>query len=130
LPAAVLGDVATQIIVGAVVRLADYGGWGIVGESTAVYLLGLFFYYLPRKSAFVIAGTKMAPGHQIATAVALTVLGICLSLTVHIIGQQIAGNRVGLVNYMHACAESAGYLGGAAYLCLRDGRKRRTAATA
>ncbi|MSR56636.1 MAG: hypothetical protein EXS05_03050 [Planctomycetaceae bacterium] len=58
----------------------------------------------------------MAPRRQMATAIVLTVLGLFVSLMTHVVGQHLAGNHVGIVNYTHLFAESAGVLGGAAYI--------------
>ena len=125
LPAAVLGAFVVQYIVHAVVQIADYGGWDL-RDSSLGYALRVFIYYVLRKAAFVIAGAKMAPRHQVATAIVLAVLGILSSLMIHIAGQHLVGNYVGLVNYTHFLAESAGALGGAAGIAVHDWRKRRT----
>jgi hypothetical protein len=130
LPVALLGDFVMQFIVGAVVQIASYGGWGDLGNSNIGYAFGIFLYYVPRKSAFVIAGAKMAPRHQIAAAIGLTVLGFLLSLMTHVVGQYLGGNRVGITNYMHFLAESVGVLGGATYIVLQAWRERRTGMTA
>jgi hypothetical protein len=130
LPAAMLGSFVVQLIVGAVVQIADNSGLGILGDSKIAYSLRLFLFYVPRESVFVIAGAMTAPRHQMATAIVLTVLGICLSLMTHVVGQHLAGNHVGLVNYTHFFAESAGAVGGAAYIFLQDRRKRPTDVTA
>jgi hypothetical protein len=130
LPAAVLGDIVAKVVVGAVVQIASYGGWGILGDSNIAYSLRVLLYYVPPKSAFVIAGAKMAPRHQRATAIVLTLLGLLFSLMTHVIGQRLAGDRVGIVNYTHLFAESAGVLGGAAYILLQVWRNRRTEITA
>ena len=66
----------------------------------------------------------MAPRHQIATAFGLTGLGIGWSLMTHVIVQHLAANRVGLVNYIHFSAESAGLLGGAACIFRLDSALR------
>lgn len=122
LPAALLGDFVVHFILGAVVHFASYGGWG-TGGSNIAYVLSLFLYYVPRKSAFVIAGAKTAPRHQAPAAIVLTLLGLVLSLMIHVVGQHLAGNRVGIVNYTHFVAESAGVLGGAAYILWQVWRK-------
>ena len=81
--------------------------------------------YVPRTAAFVIAGAKMAPRHQRTTAIVLAVAVVCVSLMTHVVGQHLAGNRVGSVNYMHMLAESAGALVGAACICWHVWRNRR-----
>lgn len=111
LPAAVLGAMAVQFLIGALVQLTRHGGWDILGGSSVSYP-ALFLLYMPRKAAFVIAGALTAPRHHIATALVLAVLGLCISLMIHIIGQHLAGNHVGPANYTHFLAESAGLLCG------------------
>jgi hypothetical protein len=66
----------------------------------------------------------MPPRYQKITATGLEVLAIYLSLMIHVVGQHLAGNHVGLVNYTHFVCQSAGALGGAAYVFLRDWRRR------
>jgi len=116
LPAAVLGRIVAQFILGAVVQVARYGGWDNLGDSRIAYWLGVFLYYVPPELVFVIAGAMMSPRYQKTTATGLAVLAIFLSLMTHVVGQHLAGNHVGLVNYTHFVAESAGALGGAAFI--------------
>jgi hypothetical protein len=130
LPAAVLGGIAAQFVVEAVVQIASYGGWRILGDSNVANSLMLFLYYVLPKSAFAIAGPKMAPRHRKATATVLTLLGLLFSLMTHVIVQNLAGKPVGIANYTHLFAESAGLLGGASYILLQDRRNRRTETTA
>ena len=125
LPAAVLGAVAVQFMVRGLVQVVDYVRWEFFGNSTIAYSLRLFFFYVPHKSAFVIAGAKMAPRQQMATAIALTLLAMNLSLVVHVVGQYLVGNNVGLVNFTHLSAESVGALAGAGCILLWT---RRTSA--
>jgi hypothetical protein len=125
LPAAVLGDIALEFVVEAAVQIARFGGWGNLVDSSSAYSLWMFLYLVPPKSAFVIAGAKMAPRYQRATAIVLTLLGFLFSLMTHVISQQLAGRRVGITNYTHLFAESAAALGGAAYIALEDRRSRR-----
>jgi hypothetical protein len=124
LPAAVLAHFAARFALGSVVLLASHAAWGF-DDSTIAYYLKVILYYLPPKSAFVIAGAKMAPRHQRATTIALTVVGVIFSLMTHVVGQHLAGNRVGIVNYTHFVAESAGVLVGAGYILLKIGRASR-----
>jgi len=125
LPAAVLGDIAAEFVVETVAQIATYGGWGTLGDSSIAYSLRLLLFYVLPKSAFVMAGAKMAPRYQRATAVVLTFLGLLFSLMTHVIVQHLDGKRVGIVNYTHVLAESAGMLGGAAYILLQARRNRR-----
>jgi len=113
LPAAVLGRLAAQIIIGVVMRLAVSGGWFTLGESQFFYYLQILVFYSPKEAAFVIAGAKMAPRNRLATTTVLAVSGILMSLIVHVLGQP----NPGVVNYTHFAAEAAGAVSGAAYIC-------------
>jgi hypothetical protein len=113
-------------MIGTVIRIVHYGGWGVGGDSSIAYWLMIFLNYVPRKLAFVCAGATTAPRYQRTTAIGLAVLGIFVSLMIHVVGQHLAGNHVGLINYTHLIAESVGALGGAACIFLRDWRKGRT----
>jgi hypothetical protein len=127
LPAAVIADVATQFVGDAVVQIARNVGWNILGTSNFANALILFLFYLTPTSAFVIAGAKTAPRHQRATAIVLTLLGILFSLLTHVISQHFfAGRRLGIVNYLHLCTESAGLVAGAAYILSRRRRNINT----
>jgi hypothetical protein len=130
LPAAVLVDNATQFAVDAAVQIASYVGLGILRDSIIVYFLSVLLDYVLPKSAFVVAGAKMAPRYQRATAIVLALLGFSFSLMTHVISQHLAGRRLGIHNYTHLFAETAGVLGGAAYMSLEFWRIRRTAGTA
>jgi len=124
LPAAVLGDIAAQFVVVAAFQVASFGGWGILGDSNIAYFLRVLLGYVPPKAAFVIAGAKMAPRYQRATAIMLALLGFLFSLMTHVISQRLAGRRIGVTNYTQLFAESAGVLGGAAYILLEVWRNR------
>jgi hypothetical protein len=130
LPAAVLGNIVAQFVVGVVVQIAGHGEWDILGDSSVAYYLRFILYYMPRKMAFVLAGAKMAPRHQMTTGIFLAMLGILLSLITHVLGQHLVGNHVGLVNFTHFFAESTGALGGTACIFLQNWKKRRTAVAA
>jgi hypothetical protein len=130
LPAAVLANFTADFVVGAVVQVVQYRGWDILGGSIVAKSLTLFLFHVPPESAFVIAGAKMAPRHQRATAMALTLLGFLFSLMTHVISQQLSERRVGIVNYLHLSAESAGLLGGATYILLQAWKNRRLEVTA
>jgi VanZ family protein len=126
LPAAVLGHVAAQFVVDAVLQVARYAGWDIFGGSSIANSLIRLMWHLPPNAAFVIAGAKMAPRHQKTTAIVLTLIGLVFSLMNHVISQHyFAGRRLGFNNYMDLCAESAGALGGAAYIMLQVRKNRR-----
>jgi hypothetical protein len=129
LPTAALGDFVASLVVRAVVRIASYGGLGFLGNSTFAYWFVLFLSYGPQKAVFVVSGSKMAPRRQLTSSIVLAVLGISLSLMTHVLGQHLAGNHVGMVNYSHLFAESAGLLSGAAYMVFQIARKRRKAIT-
>lgn len=130
LPGAMLGDLATSIVVRAVAMIASSGGLAMLGQSSVGYWSGQFLCYAPPKATFVVLGAKMAPRSQVAVSIALAVLGLCLSLLKHVLGQYLAGNRVGFTNYMHFCAESAGLLCGAAYMARQMAQARRKATQA
>lgn len=108
LPAAVLAQITVRYAVGAVAVLAGYGGWRTDNEFSSSLFPGLFLAYALPAAAFVVAGAKTAPRHVAATAIGLALLGLLLSVMTHLAGQHLAGNRVGIVNYMHFFAESAG----------------------
>jgi hypothetical protein len=125
LPAAVLGHIALEFVVEATWQIANSGGWGIPGDSNIVRSLMMFLHLVPPKSAFVIAGARMAPRYQRATAIVLTLLAFLFSLMTHVISQHQAGRRAGITNYTHLFAEFAGAVGGAAYIVLEARRIRR-----
>ena len=81
----------------------------VLSESTTYYAR-LLLCYVPKDAAFVIVGAKIAP-RPVATAVVLAVAAIAMSLLVHILGQR----TVGVTNYLHFTAESAGALLGVAF---------------
>ena len=110
-----------------VVRIADHDGWGILDDSQVAYCLRVFLDCVPCGVVLVMAGAKMAPRHQFVTAIVLTVLGVVLSLMTHVVGQHLAGNQVGVVNYTHFAAESAGVLGGAAIIFFLERKPRSQA---
>lgn len=105
LPAAVLADLLVDFLT----------GWSLSG-ATAGITAALVLHYLPPKAAFVIAGAKMSPGHRVRTAVVLALLGFLSSATKHVVGQHLAGNRVGLTNFLHLSAETVGLLVGMAFI--------------
>ena len=94
----------------------------ILGDSNILHYLQVFHSYVPPKSAFVIAGAETAPRHQGATAIELTLLGLLFSLMTHVIGQHLAGIRVGTTNDMHMFAQSPGLFGRAAHILLPNRR--------
>ena len=122
LPAAVLADFAVSFVVGTIVRS---GGLKIRGESSIAYWFVLVLTYGSPKAAFVAAGAKTAPRRPVAIAVVLTVIGFCLSLMTHVVGQHLAGNRVGATNYAHLFAETAGLICGTTCIIYRAGQHRR-----
>jgi hypothetical protein len=116
LPAALLGELVVRHGIGvafAAVHMVSYGARENVSGLNAGHFLRIVFYYVVPRSAFVIAGAKIAPRFQLATAIALTGLGVFLSLMTHVVVQHVAGNRVGVTNYAHFIAESAGLAVGA-----------------
>jgi hypothetical protein len=127
LPAAVFADIAAQFALDAAVRIARVYGLDILGESVIAYCLRLLLFYVSPKTALVIAGAKMAPRYQRATAIMLTLAGLLLSLTDHVVSQHLAGRRVGITHYTDLLAESAGVLCGAAYILFAVRRNRQKA---
>lgn len=127
LPAAVLANFVVQFFVGAVVQFARSAGWDNLSDSAIAYSTGLLLGYVAPKSAFVVVGSKVAPRRQLGTAIVLTALGILFSLLTHVVGQLLRGSLVGTTNYLHFLAESAGALGGAAYIVLQARRNRHDA---
>jgi len=128
LPAALCGNSLVLQFVSAAfaaVHLISYGVWHI-GDSGIAEFLKVFLYYVLPSSAFVIAGATIAPRFQLATAIALWGLGILLSLMTHVLLQQLAGNRVGVTNYVHFLAESTGLAVGAAGILWHRRWKRRS----
>jgi hypothetical protein len=126
LPAAVLGHVAAQFVVGAVLQMARDAGWDIFSGSSIANSLIRLLWHLPPNAAFVIAGAKIAPRHQKTTAIVLTLFGLIFSLMTHVISQHFfAGRRLGFNNYMDLCAESVGALGGAAFILSQVRKNRR-----
>ena len=126
LPASALGHVAAQLVIGSVLQIARSGGLDIFGDSSIANSIIRFLWHLPPNAAFVIAGAKIAPRHQKTTAIVLTLFGLVFSLMTHVISQHFfAGRRLGFNNYMDLCAESAGALGGAAYILFQDRKNRR-----
>lgn len=124
LPASFVAAAAVQMIGGTAVNIA----MRLVGagESTAAEWLQLAVAYFVAACAFVVAGAKVAPRRQSATAVVLAVVGIGPALTQHVVVQQLAGNRVGTTNYLHAGLEMAGLLAGVAVM-ITSQRMRRPA---
>jgi hypothetical protein len=107
-PAAILAGWVTYYGFG----LAGVVGAGFVGEEVA-YSLRLLLFYAPKNAAFVIVGAAISP-RPLPTAIVLAILSIALSLLIHILGQQ----SVGMTNYLHLTAESAGALLGIVFICI------------
>ncbi len=125
LPAALLASSLTQFIFGLTIRTIFRDAGVAVDDSQVAYYLGMCLYHVPWGFVLVVAGARMAPRHQFAAAFVLTVLGVVLSLLTHLVGQYLAGNRVGVVNYAHFAAESAGALAGAAMVFCLQWRNRQ-----
>lgn len=102
-PAACLGSFAVRQFIGIIGRTITSVGASSPSGDVGYNLL-LVLFYAPKEVAFVIAGTVMAPRRRLITAVVLSVIGILLSLVIHILGQA----NPGTLNYTHFAAESAG----------------------
>jgi hypothetical protein len=129
LPVAIVAGIAVREIGGTIAQSAmSLVGAGI-RESSAAEWVYMVVYYVVSQAAFVIAGAKTAPRRASATAVTLMMLGIGLSLVKHVIGQQLAGNRVGTTNYLHAGLETAGLIGGAVFIFVSVRKTQRAVGT-
>lgn len=126
LPAAVCGKMLVHFFLGITLQAIGYGGPGASGDSSTAFSLRLILLYVVPAGAFVVAGVMVAPRRLIVTAIVLTVLGIVLSLTTHVVGQHLAGNRVGSTNYVQFAAETAGMLAGIAVIVWRIRKTRLT----
>lgn len=128
LPAAMIAQFAVRMLGGAILGVAA----GLLGpgirDSPPLDWLYLIVSYFVSALAFVVAGAMLAPRGRTATAVTLMLLGIALSLTKHVVGPQLAGNRVGATNWLHAGLEAAGMVVGAILIGVaarnRDGLRR------
>jgi hypothetical protein len=114
LPAALLAEIVVRFLLGAV---------SPAGNVQIVLLDALPAF------AFVLAGAYVAP-RRLTAAIVLTLCMIARSLTQHILIQQFAGGYVGVTNYTHFLAESAGALCGVIYIALQIGKNRRRDVTA
>lgn len=77
-------------------------------SSAIVYWFRTMMYFVPKNAVFVFAGAMTAPRYRLNTALLLAAIAIGVALIVHVLGQQ----SVGVVNYIHFAAESAGVVGG------------------
>jgi hypothetical protein len=118
LPAALLAQSAVQLVGGSVIAAVAKSLGSRVQDAPVASWSHLLISYVLAALAFVVAGAKTAPQRRPATGCVLMVLGIGLSLLKHVIGQHLAGNRVGGTNYLHAGLEIAGYVAGAAVIVL------------
>lgn len=116
LPAAVIGSYIVRFVVGIAGALAVKIGWLNPGSAGIAYYLFSFLYYVPKETAFVIAGTTMAPRFRRVTAFLLAAVAIFCSLIIHVLGQ----NHPGSVNHMHWTLESGGAVIGAAYVFVAE----------
>ena len=130
LPAAFLGGMLARFILRIVFQIARFGGWDTVGHSSIAEWFFVFLSYVPGPLAFVVGGAMTSPRYQRTTAVGLAVFGILLSLTIHLVGQYLAGNHIGPINFFHFSAESAGCFGGATCIFYRNWKKPPTEAVA
>lgn len=101
--AAVLGCLAVRFAGTVVVRMV-MSGWESVADSVFASCLRFLLFYVPKETAFVVAGATMAPRNRLTAGLFLAVAGILMSLVVHIVGQR----RPGIINMAHFALESAG----------------------
>lgn len=127
LPAALLGAMAVRLPLGAVIRLARDGGGNALIDSSAFYWIATAIFHLVPEFVFVLAGASLAPRRRNGTAIVLSLVGIGLSLLTHILMQHLAGNRVGLTNYVHVGSETVGAIAGAIF-CAMLGRRNANSA--
>lgn len=115
LPAAVVAGLAVQLIISALVRGLSLGG-SAPPDSASIddWARAVPSYFLPM-FVFVVTGGRFAPRKRLVVAFLLMVLGGVLSLLNHVVGQSLAGNRVGFVNYGHFGLETAGLVAGFLY---------------
>ena len=109
LPAALI---AAMVVVTAsgVMSMVVTSMLGTLATPAVPYAIRFALYYLPRPAAFVIGGALVAPRCRVLTAIALTIIASSMSLVIHILGQR----AVGVANYTHFAAETAGAILGAA----------------
>jgi hypothetical protein len=128
LPAAVLAEIVVSYVLGAVVRVDAYTGSNIVGVSNVGWFARIVLLYALPASAFVLAGALIAP-RRLLVAIVLTLLIVVRSLLQHLLIQHLAGRRVGVTNYTHFLAESAGALSGTVYIARQNRKNIRKATT-
>jgi hypothetical protein len=119
LPVAILAAYVAHFVIGMAAWLV-LGSYASV-QSTGIYYLRLLLFYAPKEAAFVIAGAKVAPRGHLATAFGLAAIAILISLIVHVLGQQ----SVGVTNYTHFTAESAGAIFGVAFMYFSQQRPNK-----
>lgn len=123
LPVAVLCQSLYHMIVMALFLTKATVGGEVPQRSALVDFLYLLIYYPPHVALFVIAGAMVAPRFRLATAILLAVLAIALSLTIHV----LLPDNVGVNNYKHFTAESAGAIGGLVFVFYWERRSRTLA---
>ena len=93
---------------------------GTASKSTFAYWVRLGMFYLPKNAAFVFAGAMIAPQYRLTTALGLAAIASSFALMVHVLGQ----STVGVTNYTHFAAESAGAACGVICLAVFVNRQR------
>jgi hypothetical protein len=112
LPAALLSARVAQLV-GGLLFLMQRPSWQQAGDTTVVsYWVQAVLYYVVPEVLVVFVGAKVAPRRQREVAIGLASVAILLSLVKHIVGQYVAGNQVGLVNFLHFGLETFGALTG------------------
>jgi hypothetical protein len=118
LPAAVLSSLAIEFVANLGFRAITVA-LGRPAQSALVSYLLLLLFYVPKESAFVIAGAKVAPGGRFWTAMALAAMRLLLSLATHVLTQ----SHRGAANYLHLALEWTGALLGVWYVASTSRRR-------
>lgn len=113
LPVAAVAARAVQILV-VVIWRAITAAVSAQTPSPASFWVGTALGYSLPQTAWVIAGSLLAPRYRVVVAWLLMLLGIGLSLLKHVVVQHTVGNHVGLINYVHFGSETIGVMIGVA----------------
>ncbi len=112
--------VASWLVHGISDFLLSTAGLDLRGSGYPEFLFPLQ-QLLPSGVVFVLAGVLLAPSRRRAAVIALVVLGISSSWSVHVVTQSAPG----LTNFMHATGDSLGLCIGATVVWYLDRRRRQ-----